>query len=97
MNTQLPKDDLLPRRFVELRLDHKRIFVEVIKDDGSRLSGFRVDKHGTKWAREYKENGKLIEETNLVIFTPSNIVREMRMSKHYGELVKCNAGEWALS
>jgi len=74
--------DHLPQRFVEMRVGKRRQFIKVSKDDGTLIIGHRVNRDGSKFERETKTT---VEEF-VVIGTPKCIIREMRMSKHYGML-----------
>ena len=77
-------DDLLPTRFAEIRVtEGRRVRIKVSKDDGRLIWGFEVDRHGVVRRTETKDR----EERRFFACAAQDVIRELRMSKHYGELV----------
>ena len=92
-NHRLTADVYDPQRFVRVRIvvDGKSFFrtVRVLKNTRTvagreMLFGKRVLNDGTDWS---KETAAHVEE-ELVGFVEADIVKELRLSLHYGELVE---------
>ena len=74
----IASDDLMPTRFAEIRVtEGRRIRIKVSKDDGRLVWGFEVDRHGVvdRKARRFFACAR------------QDVIRELRMSQHDGELV----------
>jgi len=82
--TDQNNDDLLPTRFAEIRVSGgRRVRIKVSNDDGRLIWGFGVDRHGVV----PRGGTKHTEARQFFACAPQDVIRELRMSKHYGELV----------
>ena len=70
-----------PRRYVRIKGGW---IVEVTRTGRNAVLGFRVDRCGNKVVRE----GRTYEQQFLHVFPPKDIVAELRLNLHYGELEK---------
>lgn len=57
----------------------------VTKQDGDRLTGYRVTKDGVRWGKQIDAN---TEQQEMIICRTGDVIEYLRMDNEYAELVK---------
>jgi hypothetical protein len=66
------------KKFFKVRVGRRVVLVE----QASPLTGWRVTRDGVRWSRLVGE----VEQLELIVFGPADVLGELRMNLHYGEL-----------
>lgn len=70
--------------YAELIVNGRRLLIEVIREDGDRILGYRVHKDGSRWDRE--TTTAWMQE--LVVGLQKNVRRRLALDLVFGELVE---------
>lgn len=75
-----------PIRYAEVRVNGKKRLIEIVREDDTRVAGYRANRDGSRWDRE--------DETTwtqeLIIVSAKSVVRRLALDLTFGELVEIN-------
>ena len=74
--------------YAEVRVNGKRRLIEVSKESDGRITGYRVNRDGSRWDRD--DGTTWTQE--LIVALSSNVVRRLKLDLFYGELVEVQRG-----
>lgn len=70
--------------YAEVRVNGKRRIIEVLKENDGRITGYRVNRDGSRWEQEDETAWR----QELVVGLSDNVVRRLKLDLFYGELVE---------
>lgn len=80
----MSSDNPTAGNYAELTVNGRRLIIEIVREDGERILGYRVNRDGSRWDRE--TSTAWMQE--LVVGLRKNIRRRLALDLVFGELVE---------
>lgn len=80
---KIPEADFLIGNYAEVKTKNGKRYIEVVKDDGNRLYGYRTNKEGVRWEDEDETSWR----QELIVVSKDKVVRELGLDPVYAKLV----------